>query len=100
MIRGHLLVIPTGRSLVYVEPIYLGLGVANAYFLDAKRHGVAPAVQFSSRRLGQLAAASVTSHPIPDSTRSAARRMRCSPASSSFRMRAASCLAPDICCAS
>jgi hypothetical protein len=46
-------------SRAYVEPVYLGLGVANVYFLDANRRGLAATVQVTSRRLGQLAAGSI-----------------------------------------
>ncbi|MBI3860374.1 MAG: O-antigen ligase family protein [Planctomycetia bacterium] len=46
-------------SRAYVEPVYLGLGVANVYFLNASRRGIPTQVKFSSRRLGELLAGSL-----------------------------------------
>jgi hypothetical protein len=46
-------------SRAYVEPTYLALGVANAYFLEARRAGVPTPVRVNPRRMGELAAVSL-----------------------------------------
>ena len=46
-------------SRAYVEPTYLALGVANAYFLEAGRMGVPTPVRVNPRRMGELAAVSI-----------------------------------------
>lgn len=43
-------------SRAYVEPTYLALGVANAYFLEARRMGLPTLVRLNPRRIGELAA--------------------------------------------
>jgi O-antigen ligase len=46
-------------SRAYVEPTYLALGVANAYFLEAARLGIPAPVRVNARRMGELACVSV-----------------------------------------
>jgi hypothetical protein len=46
-------------SRAYVEPTYLALGVANAYFLESGRLGIPAPVRVSLRRLAELAAVSI-----------------------------------------
>ena len=46
-------------SRAYVEPTYLALGVANAYFLEARRMGIPTPVRVNARRMGELACVSI-----------------------------------------
>jgi len=46
-------------SRAYVEPTYLALGVANAYFLESGRMGIPAPVRVNFRRMGELAAVSI-----------------------------------------
>ena len=46
-------------SRAYVEPTYLALGVANAYFLESGRLGIPSPVRVNLRRMAELAAVSI-----------------------------------------
>jgi hypothetical protein len=46
-------------SRAYVEPTYLALGMANAYFVEARRLGIPTPVRLTPQRLGELLAVSI-----------------------------------------